>query len=200
VSIVSYYAAYALLVIVMMVALWVHHAATAIVVGPITAFLLVALAIPSLWLWLWRRGERRLPKWLERIRPLARLVGIIGEAPGPLLHNRRLLAQVAFWNGVVFICDALTLAACVRALGGPLIPATSFIAFMSASIAVTLAPLPMGLGSFEATSTAMLAFLGLPAALALAATLLLRILTLWLPLLPGLWITARARRLRNARG
>lgn len=194
ISVLGFYCAYALLVLLMMVALWLHHAASAIVVGPITAFLLVALAIPTLWLWLWRRGERALPRWLERFPPLARLMEIVGEAPAPLIRNRRLLATVALWNGLIFLADALTLAVCLRALGGPFLPVTAFIAFMTASIAVTLAPLPMGLGSFEASCTAMLAFLGVTPAAALAATLLLRVLTLWLPLLPGLWLMARGRR------
>jgi uncharacterized membrane protein YbhN (UPF0104 family) len=197
VSMVGYYAVYALLAVLMLVALWLHHAASAIVVGPVTAFLLVALAIPSLALWLRRSGSRSLPGWIERLPPLHRLLSIVGEAPGPLIRNRRLLARVAAWNGLIFLADAMTLAACLRALGGPFLPATAFIAFMMASIAVTLAPLPMGLGSFEATCTAMLALLGIPAAAALAATLLLRMLTLWLPLLPGMWMTIRARRTRK---
>jgi hypothetical protein len=47
-------------------------------------------------------------------------------------------------------------------------------------------PVPLGLGSFEAGSAGMLSLLGVPLPVALAATLLLRGFTLWLPLLPGL--------------
>lgn len=57
---------------------------------------------------------------------------------------------------------------------------------LGASILAALAPVPMGLGSFEAGSTAMLSLLGVPVPTALAGTLLLRGFTLWLPLLPGL--------------
>lgn len=192
VSVLGYYSAYAVLALVMMVALWLHHAAKAIVVGPVTAFLVVALAVPSLWLWLWRRGEDTMPKWIEQIKPFASLMEIVGQAPEKLVYDKGLVARVAFWNGLIFIADAATLAVCLRALGGPLVPVTAFIALMTASIAVTLAPLPMGLGSFEATCTATLAMLDVPAAAALAATLLLRMLTLWLPLLPGLWLIRRA--------
>ena len=62
-----------------------------------------------------------------------------------------------------------------------------------ASIVVTLGPVPLGLGSFEATSTAMLHHLGVPLAAALAGTMLTRLFTLWLPLLPGL-ILLRSQR------
>ena len=187
-SVLGFYAAYAVLALVMMVALWLQHAAKAIIVGPVTAFLVVAVAIPALWLWLWRRGEEALPHWLERFRPVAGMMEILSQAPKELVHDRRLIVRVALWNGLIFLADAATLAVCLRALGGPLLPVTAFIALMAASIAVTLAPLPMGLGSFEATCTATQAMLGVPVAAALAATLLLRMLTLWLPLLPGLWL------------
>jgi uncharacterized membrane protein YbhN (UPF0104 family) len=68
-----------------------------------------------------------------------------------------------------------------------------------ASIVVTLGPIPLGLGSFEATSTATLGLLGVPIENAFAATMLLRILTLWLPLLPGLTMMRSALRRRPPR-
>jgi uncharacterized membrane protein YbhN (UPF0104 family) len=194
VSVLGFYAAYAVLALAMMVALWLQHQAKAIIVGPVSAFLVVAVAVPALWLWLWRRGEDALPHWMEGIKPLAQLFEILGQAPKELIHDRALIARVAVWNGLIFLADAATLAVCLRALGGPLLPVTGFIALMAASIAVTLAPLPMGLGSFEATCTATQAMLGVPVAAALAATLLLRMLTLWLPLAPGLWLIRRAGR------
>lgn len=200
VSVLGYYAAYAVLALLMMVALWLHHAATAVVVWPVTAFLLVTMAIPSLWLWLWKRGERPLPRWMERLPPLARLMDIVGRAPADLVGDRQLIAQVAVWNGLIVFADGATLATCLHALGGPLLPVTAFVAVMAAAIAVTLAPLPMGLGSFEATCTATLAMLDVPVAAALAATLLLRMLTLWLPLLPGMWLIRRADHRRGGGG
>jgi uncharacterized membrane protein YbhN (UPF0104 family) len=46
---------------------------------------------------------------------------------------------------------------------------------------------PLGLGTFEAASIAMLHVVGIGLEGALTATLLLRACTLWLPMLPGLW-------------
>jgi uncharacterized protein (TIRG00374 family) len=192
VSVLGYYAAYAVLAMLMMALLWLQNEASAALVGPVTAFLLVAVAIPSLWLSLWKRGERPLPRWIERFPPLSQLMNIVGQAPAGLVQDRALIGRVAMWNALIVLADAATLTACLHALGGPLLPSGAFIAVMAANIAVTLAPLPMGLGSFEATCTATLAMLGVPVAAALAATLLLRVLTLWLPLVPGLWLIRRA--------
>lgn len=110
----------------------------------------------------------------------------VGEAPPESLRDGSLILKVAGFNALVFLADAATLWASVRALGQALPFATAFIALVMASIVVTLGPVPLGLGSFEATSTAMLHHLGVPLAAAFAGTMLTRLFTLWLPLLPGL--------------
>ena len=50
-------------------------------------------------------------------------------------------------------------------------------------------PVPLGLGSFEVTCVALLSMLGVTLEAAFTATLLLRGFTLWLPMIPGLWLT-----------
>jgi hypothetical protein len=55
----------------------------------------------------------------------------------------------------------------------------------------TLSPLPLGLGSFEGTCTGLLHLMGGGLEASLAATLILRGLTLWLPMLPGLVMIRR---------
>lgn len=195
ISMVGYYLAYGVLALVMLLLLWMHGKATPLLVGIVTSFLLVALAIPLLALWLRGRGSRPLPRRIERLRPLAALLHVMGEAPRALIRNRWLLRRVAFLNGLVFVTDASTLLLCMLALGHSAGFATAFIALMLASIVVTLAPVPLGLGGFEASCTAMLVLLGTPSPIALAATLLFRGLTLWLPLLLGMaMIRHNARR------
>src|SRR6185369_11844055 len=108
----------------------------------VTLFLIVAAAIPAFAFWLRRRGRRRLPAWIERIRPMRELLRLLGEAPETLLRDGALLARVSGWNALVFLADAATLAACLAALGEPVLPATAFVAFMTASIVVTLGPIP----------------------------------------------------------
>ena len=58
----------------------------------------------------------------------------------------------------------------------------------------TLSPIPLGLGTFETSCVGMLHLLGVPLEAALAATLLLRGFTVWLPMPPGLWLARRALR------
>jgi hypothetical protein len=47
------------------------------------------------------------------------------------------------------------------------------------------------LGTFEGAAVTMLHVLGVDVEAALAATLLLRGLTFWLPMIPGLWLARR---------
>jgi uncharacterized membrane protein YbhN (UPF0104 family) len=190
-SMIGYYAGFALMGIVALVLLWLHNKASLLIAGTVTLFLVVAFAIPTLALWLRHRGRRPLPRWLARIRPLRRTMETVGETPAELLRDALLLAEVAALNGAVLLADAATLACCLLALGMPEPFSTAYIALIIAQIAVTLGPLPLGLGAFEGASTAMLRLLGTPFEAALAATLLLRGFTLWLPLLPGLVLTRR---------
>ena len=108
------------------------------------------------------------------------------------------MIRVTLCNAAIFLADAATLFACLHAVGQPAAPGTAFIALIMASIVVTLGPVPLGLGSFEATSTATLHLLGTPVEAAFAATMLLRLTTLWLPLLPGMiFLHRRPRRARR---
>jgi len=192
-SMIGFYAAYALFALAMLVMLWLHDRATPLMAGLVTLFLLVALAIPSLALWLRQRGGKPLPPWIERVGVIRSLLETVAQAPGHLLRDRRLLVRVTACNAFIFLADAGTLFACLHALGQETPFTTAFIALIMASIIATLGPIPMGLGSFEATSTGMLRLLGVPFEAAFAGTMLLRLLTLWLPLAPGMLAAVRMR-------
>ena len=197
VSMIGFYAAYALLAVLTLGLLWLNDQATPLLAGVVTLFLAVAFAIPALALWLRRKGSAQLPTTIARFSPIRGMLKTVGEAPAHLVRDRRLVAGVAGMNLLVFLADAGTLLACLAALGHPAPPATALIALVMASIGVTLGPVPLGLGSFEAISTAMLHLLGVPVEVAFAGTMLLRLFTLWLPLLPGLWMMRAATRGRR---
>jgi hypothetical protein len=91
----------------------------------------------------------------------------------------------------IFLLDVLTLWAAAHAVGMDIGVANVFVSFILASIVATLSPIPMGLGTFEGTCVGMMHFLGGGLEASLAATLILRGLTLWLPMLPGLWLIRR---------
>lgn len=198
-SMIGFYAAYALFAVTMLLLLWLNDRATPLMAGIVTLFLAVAIAIPGLALWLRHRGSRPLPSRIEKIALVQSLLETVSQAPGKLLRDRRLLARVTACNALIFLADAGTLFACLHALGQGSSFETAFIAVMMASIVVTIGPIPLGLGSFEATSTATLRLLGVPFEAAFAATMLLRLLTLWLPLAPGMILMRGMLKARPAR-
>jgi uncharacterized protein (TIRG00374 family) len=184
-QIIAYYASYALGALWVLVVLWWKHRSSLLLIGAVLVFLVVAAGIPALTLWLHRRGQSRMPSWVTRWSKVKRFFELVGEAPSKLVRDPQLIAWLAFLNLLVFVADALTMQACILALGVTAPLSAGYVAFMLASIAVILGPVPMGLGSFEAVSIAMLRLFGVPFEAALSATLLFRGFTLWLPLIPG---------------
>jgi uncharacterized protein (TIRG00374 family) len=184
-QIVAYYVSYAAGAAWVLVVLWWKDRASLLLTGAVLIFLVVAAGIPALILWLHRRGQKRLPRWVSRWSKAQNFMRLIGEAPRKLLRDPSLIAWLTLFNLLVFIADAATMQACLLALGVHAPLSAGYIAFMMASIAVILGPIPMGLGSFEAVSVAMLRLFGVPLEAAISATLLFRGFTLWIPLIPG---------------
>jgi glycosyltransferase 2 family protein len=184
-QIIAYYLSYALGALWVLIVLWWKSRSSLLLILAVLVFLIVAGGIPLLVLWLHRRGQERIPKWIAKWSKAKRFFELIGEAPGGLIRDPSLIAWLTVLNLGVFIADAATMQACVEALGVHAPLSAGYVAFMFASIAVILGPIPMGLGSFEAVSIAMLRLFGVPFEAALSATLLFRGFTLWLPLIPG---------------
>ena len=133
-----------------------------------------------------------LPRWLpaRRFPRAAHLLDALARTMPGMLCWRVLLPAAALQAGIV-LCDAATLWVMLWALGQAAAPGLVLAAFLSASVVMEMGPIPLGLGSFEATCVSVLGLSGVPVAAALPATLLLRGFTLWLPMLPGLWLTRR---------
>jgi uncharacterized protein (TIRG00374 family) len=184
-QIIAYYFSYSLGALWVLVVLWWKSRMSVLLTVAVLLFLIVAAGIPALTLWLHRRGQERLPRVLARWSKTKSFFRTIGEAPGDLVRDPRLIASLTALNLGVFLADAATMQACIHALGVHAPLSAGYVAFMMASIAVILGPIPMGLGSFEAVSIAMLRLFGVPFEAAFSATLLFRGFTLWLPLIPG---------------
>jgi uncharacterized protein (TIRG00374 family) len=90
-------------------------------------------------------------------------------------------------GGIVLI--TLTLAGCLdasaHAFGGNLDFATVAAVYLTANAAGSLVPVPGGIGPIELALTGALVPAGMPSSNALTAVLLFRLLTFWLPVLPG---------------
>ncbi|WP_243718182.1 lysylphosphatidylglycerol synthase transmembrane domain-containing protein [Actinomadura sp. 7K534] len=79
----------------------------------------------------------------------------------------------------------ICLDASIRAFGGSLPLTTVVVVFLTANAVGSAAPTPGGLGAVEGALTLALTISGLTAETATSAVLLYRLLTLWLPVLPG---------------
>jgi uncharacterized membrane protein YbhN (UPF0104 family)/tRNA A-37 threonylcarbamoyl transferase component Bud32 len=79
----------------------------------------------------------------------------------------------------------LCLDASIRAFGGSLSLATVAVVFLTGNALGSAAPTPGGLGAVEGALSLGLTLAGLPAGTATSAVLMFRLLTFWLPVLPG---------------
>jgi uncharacterized protein (TIRG00374 family) len=186
-AIIAYYASYGVASLIALVLLWIHGQTSWVVLALIAASLGLSAAVPALALWLQRKGAEAIPRWLRQIRAVCELFEMIKEAPERLVRSERLIGKLTLLNLAVFALDGLTMQLCLFALGFHASFSAAFSAFILASIVVTLGPIPMGLGSFEAVSIGMLRAAGVPFEAALSATLLFRGYTLWVPLIPGMF-------------
>ncbi|MGW2772377.1 lysylphosphatidylglycerol synthase transmembrane domain-containing protein [Streptomyces olivaceoviridis] len=102
------------------------------------------------------------------------------------VHTRPARA-LALWGGSLAFpaLQATGLAAVGQALRLPVPPAHMVLAYVAATVAVAPVPTPGGLGSVEAALIVALVAVGGPAAVATAVVLAYRIITVWLPLVPG---------------
>jgi uncharacterized membrane protein YbhN (UPF0104 family) len=108
----------------------------------------------------------------------------LGEARS--VHTRPSRA-LALWGGSLAfpLLQAAGLAAVGRALELPVPVVHMAVAYLAATVAVALVPTPGGIGSVEAALIVALVAAGGPVAVATAVVLAYRIITVWVPLLPG---------------
>jgi len=179
--------------------LWFFHQLQPWILIVAGIFALFAVTMPSAALWLQRRGNKGLPAWLKRVPNLSRFLGVLSEAPSDLVRNPTVLWTATSCQLGVILLDAATLWVMLLAVGQHTSYWIALPSFFLASMVAMIGPIPLGLGTFEATCVTMLHLLGIPVAPALTATLLFRGFTMWLPMLPGMWLARRefARR-KNA--
>jgi Mg2+-importing ATPase len=182
---VSYYAAYvpalAIAVLIMVVD---GHASLLIVVA---AFLFVVFSAVLITAALELSGRRSVgPKILKRVPFLERSLAFIGQADPKLARSLPLIVKSGVFQLAIVLLDAATVWVLIRSLGEVASPTGVFASFMVSTLLRTISIVPGGLGAFEAASVLTLKVAGVPLAVALAATLLFRGLSFWLPMVPGL--------------
>lgn len=147
--------------------------AAVIGVAAVAVLALALLAVPAV---------RRLIT--SRVGPLVREVGprlvTVAQRPFKLIEGvgGMLLLNVAY-IGVLY--------ACVEAFGGSINLSVVAVVYLAGATIGQAAPTPGGLGAVEAALAAGLTAAGLDAGIAVSSVLLYRLITFWLPTLPGYW-------------
>ena len=121
--------------------------------------------------------------------PLLERFARLGEAPGAAraLLGTPLLVGMTVVSAASWLCECLAAYVCVRGLGLDLSLPDTIVVFSLGSLAGALSFLPGGLGVAETSMTGLIRVLGeVPKAGAVAATVLIRLATLWFAVAVGL--------------
>lgn len=127
-----------------------------------------------------------------RIRPLLREVIprliTVAQRPSKLIEG---IGGILLLN----LGYIITLIACVRAFDGDLNVAAIAVVYLAGATIGQAAPTPGGLGAVEAALAAGLTAAGLPGGIAVSSVLLFRLITFWIPTIPGYfaftWLTKK---------
>jgi len=112
-------------------------------------------------------------------------------------HARRHPGQVTVGvlaSATLTLTHVLAFAACVTAAGGSVPLVTAAAIYLGGATAGSLIPTPGGIGPVEAALVAGLTATGLALPVATAAALLSRLVSVWIPAVPGLAALALLRR------
>ena len=150
---------------------------TAIIVFLIVALTVTALlTIPKIRSWASQKAQPIFSQVVPRLSALA-------NQPAKLATG---VIGVFLLNASYCLC----LVASVRAFTPDASIAAIALVYLTASIVGQAAPTPGGLGAVEAALAAGLTAAGIDPGIAISATLIFRLLTFWLPTLPG-WLALR---------
>lgn len=138
------------------------------------------LAIAALW-WTYRTAPSARGRWTRLVAQVTQQVAVLLA----VLRTPVRAAQLWLGSFAVPVLHCLILYAVLRSLGGTSPVLEVSVAYLIASSVSSLLPSPGGFGSLDIALVAALIAVGAPAAAALATVLAYRLLTVWVPLLPG---------------
>ncbi|MEV4554302.1 lysylphosphatidylglycerol synthase transmembrane domain-containing protein [Nonomuraea wenchangensis] len=116
---------------------------------------------------------------------MRRLFGNVLPRLLDVLQSPRKMIEACAGTLMITMAFVVCLDACVAAFGGSLSFTAVAVVYLTANAIGSAAPTPGGLGAVEGALALGLTVAGLPAELATSAVLLHRLLTFWLPVLPG---------------
>ena len=170
----------------------IHHQSSGLVLFASIPFALGGIAITVAVLTLSGARAGVMAERMKRLTPLRRALALFEAADTALARRPRLLLLASLCQLAILVLDAATIWALIAALGAHASPTGVFASFMISTLFRIIGVMPGGLGAFEAASVLTLKVIGVSVPVALAATLLFRGLSFWLPMIPGLWFARRA--------
>ena len=190
VNLISYNVAYIVGLAAALSLRMLHGRGSAFVIWLSMLFVLSTVGLTvAMWMLPGRR-HHRIGRRIARIPIVRGVLEPLESANSRLVRRPLLVTAASAWQAAIIVLDVLTLAALVESVGTQ--PrAGVFVSFMISSLVRSMGFIPGGLGTFEATSVLTLRMTGATLSVALAATLLFRGLSFWLPMLPGLWYSRR---------
>lgn len=189
---VSHYAAYVLTLALALLITVVGGHASPLIAAAALFFVAFSVVLTAATLVLSGRSSVG-PQWLERVPLLKDALTLLGQADPKLARSVPLIFKSGSFQLAIVLLDAATVWVLIRSLGETASPTGVFASFMVSTLLRTISIVPGGLGAFEAASVLTLKAAGVPVAVALAATLLFRGLSFWLPMVPGIVFSRGAR-------
>jgi len=117
-----------------------------------------------------------------------KLIDFVGHLFGVILtiirHPKRLTLAILSSMGIT-ASFVIVLWATSKSVGVDLSLLDLFIAFIAGNTALSVSPTPGGIGAVEAAITAVIISAGVDPSLALASVVLFRLVSYWLPIIPG---------------
>ena len=151
-----------------------------IIVAGVAVLALALIAIPRV-----RKEIAR--RVLPLVREVVPRLVTVAQRPAKLVEG---LGGILLLN----LSYIAVLFACVSAFGGSMSVALVAVVYLAGATIGQAAPTPGGLGAVEAALAAGLTAAGLDAGTAVSAVLLYRLITFWIPTIPGYWAFTKLTR------
>ena len=181
----AFYVANAITAVAAIAILWERRGLHPAITVVVSLFGIYSVGMPALILWAYHHAAKSAPRWLAKLPGVDEALRWFREAPTEPLRRRGLLLQASVFQIAVIALDSMTLMVLLGSLGTPMDYLAAFTGYVMANMAGTVTFMPAGLGTFEAGAVGTLRYLRIPLEASIAAVILFRGFTLYLPLLPG---------------
>ncbi len=185
---ISYYGGYVLVVLVALLIAVVKGVVSPLIVTVALFLLALSVMLSSAALGLAGRAHA-IPMWLRRVPLLSTVLSLVGEADPSLVRRVRIIFNSILLHVAIVLLDVATMWILIRSLGEVAPIVNVYSSFIASTLLRTISIVPGGLGVFEAASVVTLQRAGISLPVALAATLLFRGVSFWLPMAPGIYFS-----------